>query len=222
MKVQRLDPKPRKYARLWQAYLWWNELVKTRQRHNLRIFAIESGRSNLDSQFEKDMISDMDLDAMVDDLRKTMINYGEEVPAWEWVTNIKGLKSGSLAAQLLAQIDDIQKFATVSKLWRFSGYAVFDGKAEHGKIGEKSHYNRKLKSICYLIAEQFIRQQTPGYVDIYYEEKARQRELHPEIIKDENGKKRFTDAHIHKRAWRKMVKVFLQDLWVAWRAIEGS
>jgi hypothetical protein len=225
----RPDPKPRKYPHLWQSYLWWYELMEMRKRHLLRISSIEHGKSNLDSQFEKDMLEQAALDSLLANIKKTMTNYGELVPVWEWVVNIKGLKQGGLAAQLLAQIDDIEKFSTVAKLWRFAGYAIIEGKAEKNQRLEKSHFNHKLKGICFNIADQFIKQQTPYYVDIYYAEKEKQRLLNPDILckqcgikwEDCQSKKAhvkiFTDAHIHNRAWRKMIKAFLRDLWIEWK-----
>lgn len=220
-KDKRPDPKPRMRPQLWQSYLWWNELVEMRKRHILRITSIERGKSNLDAQLEYDILDHMQLEQLVKLARRTMINYGETVgPIWNWVTAIRGLGEGSLAAQLLAQIDDIGKFSTISKLWRFAGLAVIDGKAEHNVPGEKSHFNKRLRSICWLISEQFIRQQTPVYVDIYYEEKERQRKLHPEKIKV-NGKWKYNDGHLHNRAKRKAVKIFLSHLWLAWRESEG-
>ena len=128
---KRPDPKPRKNIKLWQAYLMWDELVEMRKRHLLRISSIESGKSNMDLDLEYRFLELMRLDDRVDDAKSYMIEYGEEVgEIWEWVTSIKGLGSGSLAARLLAHIDDIGKFATVSKLWRFAGLAVIDGKAD--------------------------------------------------------------------------------------------
>ena len=240
MKDKRPDPKPRKHPQLWQAYLWWHELVEMRKRHLLRISSIERGKSNLDAQFERDMMDTMQLDALVCQVKKTMINYGQAVgPVWNWMESIKGLAAGSLSAQLLARIDNIGAFSTVSKLWRFSGWAVINGEAERNKKGETSHFDRKLKAVCWNIADQFIKQQTPVYVDIYYEEKERQRRLHPEpLCRDcgavvmqkgqnwrcpENGnhKTMFTPAHLHNRAIRKMIKIFLQHLWVQWRKAEG-
>lgn len=220
METQQPVLKPRKYPQLWQSYQWWFELMELRKRHLLRISSVERGVSTFDAQFEMDMIETTQLDAMLKLTKKTMTNYGQLVPVWDWITNIRGLGEGGLAAQLLAQVDDISKFDTVSRLWRFAGQAVFDGKAEKNQRGEKSHFNRKLKGICFNIADQFIKQQTPGYVDLYYAEKARQRELHPVPVEN-NGKKLYTDAHIHNRAWRKMVKAFLRDLWVEWRKVEG-
>lgn len=174
----RPPPKPRKHPQLWQSYLWWYELMELRKRHLLRISSCERGKSNLDAEFEQVMMEAVAIDAQIENVKKTMVNYGKVLPIWGWVTSIKGLGSGSLAAQLLSQIDDVNNFETVSKLWRFAGLAVFDGHAEKNSRGEKSHFNNKLKGICFNIADMFIKHQTPGYVDIYYAEKERLRGLH--------------------------------------------
>lgn len=218
---KRPDPKPRKHPKLWQSYLWWDEIMQMRKRHLLRISSIEAGKSNMDAEFERSMMEQADLDRILVYAKNTMVVHGEDVgPFWDAVTSIKGLGQGSLAAQLIAQVDDIAKFATISKLWRFSGYAVIDGKAERNQKGEKSKFNRRLKSIIWLIGDQFIRHQTPGYVDIYYEEKKRLREIYPDKYK-ENGKWKYNDGHIHNMARRKMVKIFLQHFWLIWRSYEG-
>lgn len=219
---QRPAPNPRQMPHLWQAYLWWDELVQMRKRHLLRISSIKARKSTMDAQFERDMMDHMGLDALVRHATRAMVKSGSEAGlVWEWIRSIKGMKSGSLPAQLLAQIDDIGKFATVSKLWRFSGWAVRNGRAETNVRGEKSHYNRRLKSTCFLIGEQFIRQQTPLYSDLYYEFKAKLREKHPEKIKGANGKWKYNDGHIDRMARRKMIKIFLQHLWLMWRTAEG-
>lgn len=221
MTDQRPDPKPRKNMMLWQAYLQWDELVEMRKRHNLRLSSIEAGKSNMNPGIEKRFLEHTNLDDLIDDHRKFMIECGEGVgDVWDWLTKIKGLGQGGLAAQLLAQIDDIGKFDTVSKLWRFAGLAVIDGRREMNKPGEKSHFNARLKSICWLISDQFVKQNTPLYRDIYDAEKARQRRLHPEKIV-ENGKTTYNDGHIDNMARRKAVKIFLQHLWVVWRSLEG-
>lgn len=212
--------KPRKHARLWQAYRNWNELVEMRKRHLLRISAVERGASQFDAQYERDFIGQiMALDPGIEHYRKEMVSYGKQTSVWPWVTSVRGLKDGSLAAQLIAQIDDITSFTNVSKLWRFAGQAVIDGKAEYGT----RNYNRKLKSICYLISDQFVRQNTPLYRDIYDAEKLHLRELHPEPVPATDGpwKQAYTPAHIDAMARRKAVKIFLQHLWLVWREAEG-
>jgi hypothetical protein len=230
-KDKRPDPKPRVNIKLWQTYLQYDELVEMRKRHLLRISSIEKGKSLMNAQIERDFIDKLKLDKHIAIAKKVMIHYGKTVgPIWGWVTSIKGLGAGGLAAQLLAQIDypgpmpdRPDNFETVSKLWAFSGYAVVDGSRQWPKKGEKSPYNRRLKSIIYLIGDQFIKQQTPLYVDEYYKEKARLRRLYPEPVKTNNGRwpYKFTDSHVHRMARRKMVKIFLSHLWAKWREFEG-
>jgi hypothetical protein len=227
--------------------------MEMRKRHLLRISSIEAGKSNLDADFEREMIKAFDLDTMVDPTRKSqrevsvetiMLNAAKEVPVWDWMTSIRGLAAGGLAAQLLAQIDDIGKFDTVSKLWRFAGYAVIDGEIEHPEKGEKLHYNKTLKSLVYQASALFLKMQTSPYADIYYEEKDKQRQAHPVVICKEcwtecregkngddhttwrcpeNSKHHpmFTPAHLHNRALRKVSKIFLSHLWLKWREAEG-
>jgi hypothetical protein len=102
---------------------------------------------------------------------------------------------------------------------------VIDGKREQPKSGEKLHYNRRLKSVCFLIADEFVKMRTPVYRDLYDQEKLRLRELHPEPVKREKAIGKithdYTDAHIHAMALRKIVKVFLSHLWLKWRTAEG-
>lgn len=246
------------------------------QRHTNRLKAIEAGKSNLDAVFERGLIegrltvrhttpkgavkvSQFDMvaaDKLLDVASKIMIEYGKDIPVWPWITAIKGLGAGSQAAKILALIDDIGKFDTVSKLWRYSGYGLYEYYQDDGKIvapikgkekqgeGEDSRivevvpepregwglvtardrgikgyvlpYNKTLKSTLYVMADVFIKMQTPGYTDTYYAEKKRQRELHPEKIGNN-----FSDGHIDNRGRRKMIKEFLRNLWLEWRAVEG-
>jgi len=263
----------RKYPQLWQSYQWWRECSELRKKHNLRINAIERGVSSMDTQFEEDMMETMpwgeritttktrtvdvilNLDQLVAATKQVMINFGSLVPVWDWVTSIRGLGQGGLAAQVLAHIDDIEKFSNVSKLWRYSGYGLYDyfydgntckgpkdgwkysdtKKDENGypvrefvvntpKEGwELRHqidrkvagwvcpYNTPLKSALYLVGDQFIKQNTHPYREIYDEEKERQATLHPDMAKHV----------IDKRGRRKAVKIFAQHLWLKWRQAEN-
>lgn len=218
MKDQRPDPKPRKHAVLWQSYLWWDELMQMRKKHDLRYDSAIKGKTKMDAVTEAQIIEW--LSAMEKDAKKTMIAYGKQSgEIWDWLTGIKGIGKHT-AAKLIALFDDPAKFETVSKFWRYSGWAVIDGRREYNKAGEQSHYNMRLKSECYLVGEQFIKHSTPLYRDLYDDEKVRLRTLHPEPV-EVDGKKRYTDGHIHAMARRKVIKLFLQHLWVKWREFEG-
>jgi len=197
---KRPAPRPRKHAVLWQAYLTWSEEVERRKRHTLRISAIEAKKSNLDLQFEIDALEKLGCDAHIEYYKGIMIDNGAATGhLWDWITAIKGL----------------------------------DGKAEKNRRGERSHFNGRLKSVCWLISDQFIRHQTDFYRDIYDEYKYEQRQKHPEVVikekevKQSDGTikitktKHFTDGHLHARARRYMMKMFLSHLWVTWRKHEG-
>ncbi len=238
---RRPAPKPRKNAHLWQSFLWWDELMQMRKRHTLRLCSAERGKSNFDGQFEADVMEQMRLDTLIDIASKTMASYGRAAgPIWDWLTSIRGIGDHT-AAKLIALIDDPAKFDTVSKLWRFSGYGLKDGAIDRPVKGAVLPYNRRLKSELFLVAESFVKQQTPLYVSIYYEEKERQRRDHPVPICSKCGAEAvqrgqswvcpkcrasgrsidFTPQHIDYRAKRKVCKVFLQHLWVVWREAEG-
>jgi hypothetical protein len=252
--VTKPKPKPRKHIYIWQHYLWYSEVLELRKAHLLRMEAIKKGRSDMILEVEEHWMEVTDLSKLKDKLGKELVKTAVLAgPIWDWLTDIKGLGTGLLAAQLVAQIDDIENFDSISKLWRFAGYAVFDGKAEpRGSFkaphDEKSgrHYNGRLKGILFNIAGAFIKTQSPYYVDIYYTEKARQKELNPTpicrkcgaggIIKvNSNGQRSykcpessaaghvidFTKQHLHYRAIRKMMNTFLKDLWLEWRRLEN-
>jgi len=223
--------KDRVHPRLYQAYKAWYTAVKARKGHLLRISAIERGDTNLD--LDTEVAFKTIYDKLVSDAASEMAAFGSGVgPIWDWLLGIKGI-ANNLAAKLLAEIDDIERCSTVSKLWRFAGWAVIDGKREYNRKGETSHYNNELKSVCWQVGDSFIKQQTPVYADLYYAEKDRLRRLHPDTLcreckqlwdKEHKAKghhQMYNPGHLHAMAARKMVKMFLRHLWLRWRVLEG-
>src|SRR3972149_2476017 len=236
---KRPEPKPRKLILLWQAYLTWWEFMELRKRHKLRALSVLRGKSKMDIGFEAEVLAVSD--EICELYRKKMIQEGRDTAGeiWDYLVKIKGLGDSGLTAQLLALIDDIGKFDTVSKLWAYSvGGVNDDGRMTRTKKGDldeegnpkKSSVNLDLAALMYNIEDQFVRQRTFPYRDFYDQEKARLRELHPEpvaAVKGENvpkgypWPKLFTDMHIERMTRRAMGKKFLRDLWIVWRKIEG-
>jgi hypothetical protein len=140
-------------------------------------------------------------------------------PIFQWLCSIKGIADHT-AAKLLALIDDISIPKHISSLWRYAGYGVIDGKAERNVAGEKSHKNNDLQTAVWFVSDQFVRFQTPIYVPYYYAEKDKYRVKYPEPV-TVDGRTRYTDGHINNMAKRKMAKLFLSHLWVAWRTQDG-
>jgi len=238
---RRPDPKPRKHPHLWQSYCWWDELMQIRKKHVLRRTSAERGKSNYDAQLENEIMEAMALEVLIKRAQSEMVSYGKAAgPIWDWLVAVRGIGDHT-AAKLISLIDDPANFATISKLWRFSGYGLMNGKIDRPTKGETLPYNRRLKSELRLLAEQFYKQQTPIYGTIYYEEKERQRRLNPQplcskcsVVAGLRGQTwtcpkcrtsgisiNYTPLHLHCRAMRKAIKIFLSHLWLVWREADG-
>lgn len=142
------------------------------------------------------------------EIQNQMKKYLQEHQVWPWLSQVKGI-GPTLGCKLLSQIEDISKFDTVSKLWRYAGLAVIDGEAERKKKGEKVHFNPRLKTCMFLIGQAFLKGRSP-YRIIYDEAK-----------KYYTDNRDWTPKHIHNAALRKMEKIFLAHLWQKWREVEG-
>lgn len=93
-------------------------------------------------------------------------------------------------------------------------------------------YNPVAKSLAFKVASQFIKQ--GDFYRKLYEEFRDAYEARPDLKEEVDEKKgkpakakhgEVTETkgtlHIHRMAQRKMVKIFLQHLWVTWRELEG-
>ena len=129
--------------------------------------------------------------------------------AMPWLDGVRGI-GPTLAAKLLGLIGDVERFATVSKLWRFAGYAVIDGKRERPVKGVKLTYSIRLKTVVYLCGASFLKSGGP-YRGVYDRAKERYERDRPD----------WTKGHRHLAAMRKMEKLFLSHLWETWREAEG-
>ena len=156
---------------------------------------------------------------------KDIKHESKEHPMYPWLISVRGI-GPVLAGGLLAYIRDIGRFDTVSKLWAYVGLHVIDGVAPKRRRGEKANWSTPLKTLCWKIGESFVKARGP-YRDLYDSYKARDREKHPEKI--DSGRKSkagtaiytYSDGHIHARAKRYAVKIFLSHLWEVWRKQEG-
>lgn len=132
-----------------------------------------------------------------------------------YLRKIKGV-GPSIAAALISEIGDPGRFDTISALWSYCGLEVRDGKARRHTKGETSNWNGKLRMVvCGRLIPQFIKLQHNGDCfgrDLYDQYKSF-------YVERDTGE--ITLLHIENRARRKVAKVFLSCLWVAWRQIKG-
>jgi len=154
-------------------------------------------------------------------------------PAYDWFSKVKGI--GNVNIGKVVALIDIEKASMVSKLWRFAGFGCGeDGKAERMRRGEKLHYNKTLKAMCWRLAKSLIRAKG-HYYDYYLEQKQRIVDrlkaegitiVPSDKLPKEKGKHvekngYFGLGHVDMMAMRKMIKLFLSHLWEEWRKAEG-
>jgi hypothetical protein len=145
-----------------------------------------------------------------------------------------------LAAGLAAHIDPV-KAVSPSAVWKFAGLAPgFDRKTK----GEKLPYNSRLKVLCWKVGESFVKvsgKEGATYGKLYAQFKADEvsrnenglyveqakRELANKKFKTDNATKKrllegkLSDAHLHARAKRRAVKIFLVHYWQKGRSAQG-
>jgi len=78
----------------------------------------------------------------------------------EWLRYVKGV-GPSLACQMLGFIyskdgKGIERFPTISSLWKYAGLHVLEGKAPKRRRGERAPWNTKLKTVMWKIVRQML------------------------------------------------------------------
>lgn len=154
----------------------------------------------------------------------------------DWIQNeCKGVGL-PLIGRLLGVIGPLDRYATVSKLWKYCGLAVYeDGTTQKKKAGEKINYSPMARVVCHRIGDGFKRVGQGGkYRTLYEQKKAEYLErprfgesncpmgrIHKSdgkivqcVKEDEEGK--ITSGHLDTAAMRYAVKCFLRDFWEEW------
>ncbi len=134
----------------------------------------------------------------------------KSMPIWkDFLKDIKGV-GPTMTAVIVSEID-IYIATTVSKIWKFSGVHTVDGLSVRPVKGQKNDWNKYLRSkLLGVLGPSFLRSNSP-YREYYDNYKFRKQSAGW-------GK---SDMHRHRAALRYMVKMFLRDLYIAWRGIEG-
>jgi len=136
-----------------------------------------------------------------------------------WLSKVKGIDVTLSACFLFGGID-IRRATNPSKLQRYCGLGVVDGKAERITKGESLHYNPFLKLSCWKLGKSFEKLKNnprSGYGRLLLDA-LKKYEKH--ACEECNNDERKT-THINAMARRKVVSIFIHHLWEQWRRIEG-
>jgi hypothetical protein len=159
-------------------------------------------------------------------LKAALDKYSTAHPVGTWTRSVCGI-GPVLSAGLLAHID-IEKAPTVGHIWAFAGLDP----TKKWEKRTKRPWNANLKTLCWKIGESFVKQQGRDhavYADIFTERKKLEHERNDagkfanqaeEILKTRKINKatdaykyysvgKLPKAHIHARARRYAVKLFL-------------
>lgn len=200
-------------------------------------------RLSLEKSGESHILIDYVLDQMLDiesTIKRAMDAWTdvESSGMGAWAKGICGI-GPVLSAGLLAHID-ITKAPTVGHIWSFAG---LDPRTVWSK-GEKRPWNAQLKVVCWKIGESFVKvsgNKNDIYGKLYLQRKEYERqrndagELKSEAERMLSNKKfrkdtvaakayaegRLPDGHIHARAKRWTVKLFLAHWWQTAREQAG-
>ena len=161
---------------------------------------------------------------------KTLEYMLYDIPIWvEFMKDIKGIGK-QMAGVIISEID-IEKAKYPSSLWKYAGLDVADdGKGrsrrkEHlidVEYTDKNGETKTKKSITFnpflktkltgVLGPSFLKAKSP-YSKLYYDYRHR--------LENHKVYKESSRGHRHNMAIRYMIKMFLRDLYLKWRGLEG-
>ena len=159
------------------------------------------------------------------------------IPVYDtFLKNVKGC--GPLMAAVIIAEYDIHQATTVSKLWQFTGLnpgmvqgrKMVDGKptkvadlvrGDRLTAGYLAPFNKKLRTKMVGVLGSCFLKSKSEYAKYYYDYKSRKAQSEMAIDGRDKDWNETSDKHRHSAAVRYMLKMFLRDLYVAWRTCEG-
>lgn len=154
-----------------------------------------------------------------------------------WLKHVKGI-GPILSAALISRIGSIERFEFISSLWAYAGLHVVDGKAPKRAKGQKANWDPELKMLAaFKVPSQFVKVPTSFGRKLYDQYKSFYDQVHdgrcpvwshPDAKVNKAGTKATVNSkgcsrkgHVHNMSTRKVGKIFLACLWMAWRELEG-
>lgn len=175
-------------------------------------------------------------------LESAMLRELKKIPIYQlFLSKVFGI--GPIVAAYLVSEIDIHEATKPSSLRRFCGMAVVNGRLERPTRGVKNHFNREMRTRLYQAFSAMWKNaaktsaarpngSTCKYLEIWNNYKIRQlasgRVVDGKIQRIVNGEPASGNGAIvsakgfvHSTGWHKACDVFLGDLYIVWRALEG-
>ena len=140
------------------------------------------------------------LDSAIQYLQRDIYNILIGIPVYSYfLSNQEGVNLFD-SAQLISIIVDIDNFDNFGNLLSYSGFTP-----------NSRYYNKKLHKLLLKIGYKLIKN-NQKYNSIYESAVERYRKKYP----------KYTDDHIHNMAKRIVIKRFLKNLYISWKAIDKN
>lgn len=203
--------------------------LRLRQRFIGQIFLTKEGgypEGNLEDEYDKAEANDSVYQALFQENARRDMELKKAVrklAIWQRIfESIEGVGE-IIATGLIVAIGDIRRFQNDAKLKKFCGVHVLeDGRFPRRRNNEIANWKPEARQALYLLGDQFNRRPDSIWGQKLREYKAKFRVKYPEPIKGENGKLKYTNAHIHKMAiWRTLTK-FVEWLFKEWKRAEAE
>lgn len=150
-----------------------------------------------------------DLHAIEKSIYRYLYGLVRDTVEWRfYLSRVKGV-GPVLAAGLLCLLHPA-RFDTVSKMWKYAGLHVVDGRAPRRVRGQKVEWNPAARRLCWLIGRSF--QMVGGAYKAFY------RMFYAESLSKHPD---WTKAHHIAHARRVTVKLFLAHYWETIRTLHG-
>lgn len=171
-------------------------------------------------------------DQMRAETEKEMRALAKQIPAWEFVQSVKGVSDLGLAV-IVGEAGNLGEYPKKGHLWKRLGLAVIDGKRQgnpgtgataedwiaHGyKAARRAEVYAFIDDVMFRSQWRGAKNDAPGYpIGPYGAHYARKKAEYLARFADEKGAK----GHAENAARRYMAKMFIRDLWKAWRGANG-
>lgn len=213
--------------------------LRQREIGNIFISGVLKREITLEDSFEQLHANSPILDALIKEEAVATKLLEQAVKAsrpWALFEPIEGV-GPAIAGALIASIGDVKRFPTYQKLMAFCGLHPLtrDGqKFGQGAVRENgdsifprrrrnqlSNWPNAPKQALFLLGDQFNRRPESYWGAKLIENKANLRVAHPEVV-IQDGKKRYTNGHIHKMAIWKTLRQFVRWMYRAWMNLENG
>lgn len=129
----------------------------------------------------------------------------------------------AISSRIIAAVGDVNRFSTLAKFKAFCGtHVLSNGQFARRRNNQAANWNPDIRQALYLLGDQFNRRPNSYWGQRLREAKEMYRIKHPKEVVGPNGKRRYTDGHIHKMAIWYVLSKFTIWLYYEWKRLDAQ